>query len=71
MADILDLERIFANAFSWRKFVKWHVVNISSGNGLVLNRQQAIAWTNDDPVQWYIYIYYQGLIELRLENNVA
>ena len=28
-------------------------VCIGSGNGLVLNKQQAIAWTNDDPDQWH------------------
>ena len=27
----------------------WQEVNISSGNGLVLNGQQAISLTNDDP----------------------
>ena len=29
--------------------------SIGSGNGLVPNRRQAIAWTNDDPVHWHIY----------------
>ena len=28
---------------------------MGSGNGLVLNRRQAIAWTNDGPVHWRIY----------------
>ena len=32
----------------------WQEVSIGSGNGLVPNRRQAIAWTNSDPVHWYI-----------------
>ena len=32
----------------------WHKI-IGLHNGLALNRQQAIIWTNDDPVQWSIY----------------
>ena len=27
------------------------------GNGLVLNRRQAITWTNDDPFNWHIYAW--------------
>ena len=30
--------------------------SIGSGNGLVPNRQQAIAWTNDQPFHRHIYI---------------
>ena len=33
----------------------WHEVIIDSCNGLVPKGQQAITWTNDDPVHWYIY----------------
>ena len=35
---------------------RWHAQlaknSISSGDGLMHNRQQAIAWTNDDLVHW-------------------
>ena len=34
---------------SWQNFI------FGSGNGLVPNRQQAIIWTNADPVHWCIY----------------
>ena len=49
-----------------QKFVSvgsdWQEVSIGSGNGLAPNRQQAITWTNADPVHWCIYIYiYVGL----------
>ena len=33
---------------------KWQWVSIGSGNGLALNRQQAIIWTNADPVHRHI-----------------
>ena len=29
--------------------------SIGLGNGLAPNRQQAITWTNDDPVHWRTY----------------
>ena len=32
----------------------WQQVVIASGNGLALYRQQAIVWTNADPVPWHI-----------------
>ena len=32
--------------------------SIGSGKGLAWNRQQAIIWTNADPVQWCIYVIY-------------
>ena len=31
-------------------------INIGLGDGLVPNRQQAITWTDDDLVKWYIYV---------------
>ena len=33
----------------------WQYPSIGSGYGLVPNSQQAITWTNDDPVVWPIY----------------
>ena len=33
----------------------WQYVIIVPDDGLVLNRQQAIIWTNDDLVYWRIY----------------
>ena len=33
----------------------WQYVGIGLGNGLVPNRQQAITWTNADPIHWCIY----------------
>ena len=41
----------------------WQNVTISSDNGLVLNRRQAIIWTNEDLVYWRIYASL-GLSEL-------
>ena len=35
-------------------------VNISLGNGLAMNRQRAIIWTNADPVHWHIYVALGG-----------
>ena len=34
--------------------------SIGSGNGLVPTRQQAIIWTNVDPVHWGIYAFLEG-----------
>ena len=76
MADIL--QQIFSAANVWKKdtdiliqtslkfvlqAVNCQYVCNGSGNGLVLNRQQAITWSNDDPVHWYIYAS-SGLNEL-------
>ena len=33
----------------------WQLVSIGSCNGLAVNRRQAIAWSNDDPVYRRIY----------------
>ena len=33
----------------------WQYASISSGDGLALNKRQAITWTNADPVHWCIY----------------
>ena len=45
--------KIFIEIYSWRS--SWQYVNIGLGNGLALNRQQAINWTDDDIVYWCIY----------------
>ena len=42
------------------KYVPWQNVSIGSDNGLVLSRQQAIIWTNVDPVHWRIYAALEG-----------
>ena len=34
----------------------WQEVSIGSGDGLALNRWQAITWSNADPVHWCIYV---------------
>ena len=43
----------------WLKFVSSVLVDDNSafisGNGSVPNKWQAITWTIDDPVPWYIY----------------
>ena len=31
-------------------------------NDSVLVRQQAIIWTNEEPVKWHIYIQYKGVM---------
>ena len=36
-------------------YVKVLWVGVGSDNGLVPNRQQAIIWSNADPVRWCIY----------------
>ena len=33
----------------------WNLISIGSGNGLVLNRRQAITWINANPVYWCVY----------------
>ena len=33
----------------------WQYRSFGSGNGLAPNRQQAIIWTNADPLRWHIY----------------
>ena len=44
----------------------WWEVIIGLDNGLVPNRQQAITYTNDDPVQLYIHVTL-GEDELKLD----
>ena len=62
-------QTMFSDAFSWMKSFKfqlrfhgslflksnWQQPSIGLYNGLVLNRRQAIIWTNADPVHWRIY----------------
>ena len=38
--------RQMSDIFSWGS--NWQLVLIDAGNGLVLNKWQAITWTNDD-----------------------
>ena len=42
----------FAEVFSWGS--SWQWFSIGSCNGLVSSRWQAITWTNDEGVGWYI-----------------
>ena len=67
MAAILQMT--FSIVFSWMKILyfdsnftevcsqgsSWHYYSIGSGNGLAPNRQQAITWTNVDPVHGCLY----------------
>ena len=76
---VATMLQTFPNIFHWTKtfeFKKklhwnlslgsnWQWVSIGSDNGLVPNRQQAIIWTNDGPVYWYVYESL-GLDELTL-----
>ena len=43
----------FTEVCSWGS--NWQKVSTGSGNGLALNRWQAIIWTNVDPVRRHIY----------------
>ena len=40
--------------FNWQSFT------IGTDNGLMPNRQQAIIWTNADPIHWRIYATLEG-----------
>ena len=56
---------------SWKAIVfyaLYHFVTdgLRFGNGLALNRRQAIAWTTDDPVKSRIYAL-PRLIELQIK----
>ena len=37
-----------------KELADWRYINTGIGNGLVLNRHQAITWTNDNLVHWQI-----------------
>ena len=54
---LLKVIEMYSDGFSWQHGI------IDSGNGLVLNRQQTIIWTNDGQVYWWIYVSL-GLDEL-------
>ena len=41
---------VFWFEFHWSLFLGVRLVN-----GLMLSRQQAIVWSNDDPIHWHIY----------------
>ena len=67
MATILADDN--SDAFAWMiwispKFVPRSPINnkasIGSGDGLALDRQQVITWTNADPVHWCIYVALGG-----------
>ena len=45
--------------------INWHYVIIGSVDGLALNRQQYIIWSNDDLIFYALYMSL-GLNELRL-----
>ena len=51
----------------WR--YNWQKVRIGSGNGLVLNRHQAITWTNYDWIQMHILTYYR--LDTTNSNEIA
>ena len=38
----------------------WHQHSTGLDNGLVLNRWQAIIWTNADPIHWHIHAALRG-----------
>ena len=61
------LQTTFSSACSWMKFNSnctelcsreshWYHVIIGSDYGLVLNRQQAISWTRDEPLLPYLRV---------------
>ena len=45
----------FTKVCSWGS--NWQQIDIGSGNSLVSNRQQAFIWTNDDPLNCFIYSF--------------
>ena len=50
----------------------WQWVSIGSGNGLALNRQQAITWTNANPVHRRIYAALGGeeLMDTKVDHKL-
>ena len=79
------LQTILSYAFSWLKSfvcwfkfhwnsclsINWQQTIIGWDNGLAPNRQQAIIWTNADPIHWCIYAALRGdeLISLHALKN--
>ena len=49
----VELNKFHRNLFQG---FDWQFVIIGSDNGLVPIWQQAIIWTNDDPVHWWKYV---------------
>ena len=45
----------------------WQYATVGSGNGLALNRRQAIIWINDGSVYWRIYASPAGLDEFNVD----
>ena len=41
---------MYLKTISFKHILKGFMSNTGSGNGLALNRWQAITWTNDDPI---------------------
>ena len=64
--DILNCEDSDSN-FTEISFQEsnWQYASIGSGNGLVLNRRQAITWTDDDSVYRRIYAALGGNLSKR------
>ena len=67
--NLAFLQTILSNVFEWKKFIvlwlnfNWNFIFwiqltiwISSGNGLVSSKWQAITWTNYDIVHWEIFL---------------
>ena len=57
-----DVFSSITNFVFWSNFIEvcsqgsnWQLDSVGSGNGLALNRQQTIIWTNADPIQWRFY----------------
>ena len=63
LSTILSIEYvsfdIFFIQFCSLGCYRWEVV-ISLDNGFMPNRQQAIIWTNNGPVEWYVYVALGG-----------
>ena len=60
--DILDAYSwmkcfVFWSRFDWSLFLRAQltITHIGLDDGLAANRQQAISWTNADPIHWCIY----------------
>ena len=66
MAPILADDKICSQESNWQQ------TSIGSGNGLALNRRQAITWTNADPVRLRIHVAPGGddLMQKRCNSSV-
>ena len=51
--------------FSLKSLARKGLTSIGFGNGLALNRWQAVIWNNGDPIHWHIFAALGG-DELRI-----